>query len=78
MNLEIKKIGQRIYLSSDECNDLRNKSTIDIKIDRKGNIVFANDTYNDSTEMEGLAIILLASFLMFCVFYYFILPEMKK
>lgn len=73
-----KEIGKRIYLSNEECNELKTKTEIGLKIDQNENIVFANDSYNDWSEAESFSIILLGAFFNFCIIYYGIMPEIKN
>lgn len=73
-----KERGQRIYLSINECEELKKKTQIGIKTDSQNNIVFANENYNDWSEAESVSIILLALFFVFCIFYYGIKPEIAK
>ncbi|MEM6265125.1 MAG: hypothetical protein AAGI38_21635 [Bacteroidota bacterium] len=40
---------ERIYLSSAECDELRTKTKIGVKMDEKNNFVFADDTFNDDS-----------------------------
>ena len=73
-----KEIGKRIYLSVSECDELRTRMKIGIKIDSKNNFVFAYDEYNDWSEAELYAIIILAAFFIWLIFYHGIVQGMKK
>lgn len=73
-----KEIGQRIYLSKEEYNELKNKSKIGLKIDDDENIIFANESYNDWSEAESFSILALGTFFIFFIIYYGIIPEIKK
>lgn len=73
-----QEIGQRIYLTDSECNELKGKNEVGLKIDTQGNIVFANDSYNDWSEAEMASILMLGAFFIFCIIYYWMLPEIKK
>ena len=67
-------ISKRIYISSSECLGLKKQEKIKLKIGKKGNIVFANECYNDWSEMESISIILIAIFFIFCISWYSIRP----
>ncbi len=73
-----KEIGKRIYLSVSECDELRAKTKIGIKMDSKNNFVFAYDEYNDWSGAELYAIIILAVFFMWLILYYGIIQEIKN
>ena len=74
-----KEKTKRIYLSYDECIELRKKDKSGLKIDQDKNIiVFANDRYNDWYEAESVAILLLGTFFIFYIAYYGIITELKK
>jgi len=75
---EGNEIGQLIYLSGKECNELQKKSKIGLKIDKDKNIVFANESYNDWSEAESFSILALGGFFIFCILYFGIIPEIKK
>ncbi len=51
-----KEVTKRIYLSASECDETK------IEIDLENNFVFADDNYNDWSEAESIAIIMLAIF----------------
>jgi hypothetical protein len=70
--------NERIYLSTAECSELFDKETIYIKIDSKGNVIFANDDYNDSSEMELISTFLISLFLIGMMIYYGIIPEIEN
>lgn len=67
-------IAKRIYISKDECSNLANEAIIKLKVDEIGNIVFAEESYNDWSEAESVSTILLAMFFIFCIFWYSIKP----
>ena len=73
-----KEIGKRIYLSTEECAELEKNGEIRLKIDSEGNIVFANNNYNDWSEAESFSILALGAFFIFCIVYYGIVAEVKK
>ncbi|MBI3221194.1 MAG: hypothetical protein HYZ44_16920 [Bacteroidetes bacterium] len=69
---------ESIYISLEECFELSKQDTIGVKIDSEGHVIFSNDDYNDSTENEILATILICLFLISMIFYYGILPEIRE
>lgn len=73
-----KAMSQRIYLSAEECAELKAKDKIGIKIGKDETIVFADANYNNSSKTEMIAILLVGAFFIFCFAYYGISPELKK
>ncbi|MCA4900326.1 MAG: hypothetical protein ACK514_02490 [Bacteroidota bacterium] len=73
-----RTFNERIYLSTEECSELNNQEFIGVKIDSKGNVVFANDDYNDSSELELISAFLICLFLICMIVYYGIIPEIKN
>ena len=71
-----KEISQRIYLSDNECNQLKRRTHIRLKVGSNNNIIFANDNYNDPP--EEWAILLLGGFLVVSIGYYGIIKDMLK
>ena len=76
--LDGEEMEKRIYLSTEECDALRSNSQIGLKVDGKNNIVFANDSYNDWSEAESVAILILGFFSILGFIFYGIRPEIKK
>ena len=77
-NLSGRKITKRIYVSKEECLELGDKRKIQLKIDEVGNIVFAKKDYNNSSENDSIAIILIAIFLIFVILKCSIIPTFTE
>jgi hypothetical protein len=73
--IDDRTLYERIYLTTEERSELNNQETIGVKIDFKGNLIFANDGYNDSSEMDLIAAVLICLFLISMMVYYGIIPE---
>lgn len=67
-NLNKKEYIKRIYIGNDECRDLKNQSSIKVKILNPDTIIFENEDYNDWFEAEIISTILLGVFSLFCIF----------
>jgi hypothetical protein len=67
-----------IYLSTKECSELSSQETIGIKMGSEGNILFANDSYNDWSEAESVAAVLLCLSLVSLIIYHGLIPEKFK
>lgn len=57
-----KEKFKRIYLNEVECIELKQKKTIGVFMDSRGSIVFVNEAYNDSSQSELIAGLILVSF----------------
>jgi hypothetical protein len=76
--IDDRTFNERIYLSAAECSELSDKETIYVKIDSKGNVIFAKDDYNDSSEIELISTVLISLFLIGMMIYYGIIPEIRN
>ena len=77
-HLEGREINERIYLSKDECAELKKQAKIELKVGDDGTFIFAEDSYNDWSEAESLAIVLISAFFIFLIIYRAIWPEIQK
>lgn len=75
---EGKEFRKRIRVTGEEYKNLVNQDIIQIKVDEKQNIVFAEESYNDNSKTESIATIFLAVILSFFIFWYSIKPTIVE